>query len=114
MILAETEKEHAGLFKGTGIHDLYYKHVLPSKLHRTFIGGGGITMMKQITALEALQAHIQGKSVLLLGTEWNEKDEAACAIGGQLITKNDDFQSEVTNYQFFVCMDGEKVRFYLL
>lgn len=71
-------------------------------------------MMKQITALEALQEHIQGKSVLLLGTEWNEKDEVACAIGGQLVTKEDDFQSEVTNYQFFVCMDGEKVRFYLL
>ena len=71
-------------------------------------------MMKQITALEALQAHIQGKSVLSLGTEWNEKDEAACTIGGQLVTKEDDFQSEVTNYQFFVCMDGEKVRFYLL
>lgn len=39
-------------------------------------------MMKQITAQEALQAHIQGKSVLLLGTEWNDNDEASCAIGG--------------------------------
>ena len=71
-------------------------------------------MMKQITAIEALQAHMQGKSVLLLGPEWNEKDEAACAIGGQLITKDDDFYSEFTNYQFSVCMDGEKIRFYLL
>lgn len=71
-------------------------------------------MMKQITAIEALQAHMQGKSVLLLGSEWNEKDEAACAICGQLVTKEDDFQSEVTNYQFFVCMDSEKVHFYLL
>lgn len=71
-------------------------------------------MMKQITAQEALQAHLNGKSVLLLGSEWNEKDEDSCAIGGQLVTKEDDFQSEVTNYQFFVCMDGEKVRFYLL
>lgn len=70
--------------------------------------------MKQLTAVEALQAHMQGKSVLLLGSEWNEKDEASCAIGGQLATKEDDFQSEVTNYQFFVCMDGEKVHFYLL
>ena len=71
-------------------------------------------MMKQITAQEAFQAHIQGKSVLLLGTEWDDSDEASCAIGGQLVTKDDDFQNEVTNYQFFVCMDGERVRFYLL
>lgn len=71
-------------------------------------------MMKQITAIEALQAHMQGKSILLLGTEWDEKDEAACAIGGQLVTKEDDFQSEVTNYHFFACMCGEKIRFYLL
>lgn len=71
-------------------------------------------MMKQITAIEALQAHMQGKSVLLLGTECDEKDEASCAICGQLVTKEDDFQSEVTNYQVFVCMDGEKIRFYLL
>ena len=71
-------------------------------------------MMKQITAIEALQAHMQGKSVLLLGTGLDEKDEAACAIGGQLITKEDDFYREFTNYQFFVCMDGEKIRFYLL
>ena len=71
-------------------------------------------MMKQITAIEALQAHMQGKSVLLLGTEWDEKDEVACAIGGQLVTTEDDFYSEFTNYQFFVCMDGEKIRFYLL
>lgn len=71
-------------------------------------------MMKQITAQEALQAHMQGKSVLLLGTEWNDSDEASCAIGGQIVTKDDDFQSEVTNYQFFVCMDGERVRFYLI
>ena len=71
-------------------------------------------MMKQITAIEALQAHMQGKSVLLLGTEWDEKDEAACAIGGQLVTTADDFYKEYTNYQFFVCMDGEEIRFYLL
>ena len=57
---------------------------------------------------------MQGKSVLLLGTEWKDSDEASCAIGGQLVTKDDDFQNEVTNYQFFVCMDGERVRFYLL
>lgn len=71
-------------------------------------------MLKQITAQEALQAHMQGKSVLLLGTEWNDSDEASCAIGGQLVTKDDDFQSEVSHYQIFVCMDGERVRFYLL
>jgi hypothetical protein len=71
-------------------------------------------MMKQITAIEALQAFMQGKSILLLGTEWDEKDEAECAIGGQLITKEDDFYSEFTDYETFVCMDGEKVRFYLL
>lgn len=37
-------------------------------------------MMKQITALEALQAHIQGKSVLLLGTAWTVKksDSTSC------------------------------------
>lgn len=70
--------------------------------------------MKQITAIEALQAHMQGKSVLLLGTEWNDSDEAACAIGGQLVTKDDDFYSEFTDYEFFVCTDGEKIRFYLL
>lgn len=71
-------------------------------------------MIKQITALEALEAHIKGKSVLLLGTEWDDSDEASCAIGGQLVTKDDDFQSEVSNYLFFVCMDGERIRFYLL
>ncbi len=70
--------------------------------------------MKEITAIEALQAHMQGKSILLLGTEWDEKDEAACAIGGQLVTTEDDFYSEYNNYQFFVCMDGETIRFYLL
>lgn len=66
-------------------------------------------MMKQITAQEALQVHLQGKRVLLLGTEWNDSDEASCAIGGQLVTKDDDFQSEVSNYQFFVCMDGKEL-----
>lgn len=71
-------------------------------------------MMKQITEQEALQAHMQGKSILLLGTEWNDSDKASCAIGGQFVTKDDDFQDEVSYYQFFVCMDGERVRFYLL
>lgn len=71
-------------------------------------------MLKQIIAQEALKAHMQGKSVLLLGTEWNDSDKASCAIGGQLVTKDDDFQSEVSHYQIFVCMDGERVRFYLL
>lgn len=62
------------------LHRLPYWPVLSSQLHRTFIGG--IIMMKQITAQEALKAHMQGKSVLLLGTEWNDSDKASCAIGG--------------------------------
>lgn len=49
-------------------------------------------MMKQITAQEALQAHIQGKSVLLLGTEWDDSDEASCAIGASLSRKTTTFR----------------------
>ena len=68
-------------------------------------------MMKQITAQEALQAHMQGKSVLLLGTEWNDSDEASCAIGGQLVTKDDDFQSEVPIINFSSAWMGKEFVF---
>lgn len=59
-------------------------------------------MMKQITAQEALQAHIQGKSVLLLGTEWNDSDEASCAIGGSLSRKTTTFRVKflIINFSF--------------
>ena len=49
-------------------------------------------MIKQITALEALEAHIKGKSVLLLGTEWDDSDEASCTIGASLSRKTTTFK----------------------
>lgn len=68
-------------------------------------------MMKQITAQEALQAHMQGKSVLLLGTEWNDSDEASCAIGASLSRKTTTFRMKFPIINFSSAWMGKESAF---
>lgn len=68
-------------------------------------------MMKQITAQEALQAHMQGKSVLLLGTEWNDSDEASCAIGASLSQKTTTFRVKFLIISFSFAWMGKEFAF---
>ena len=70
--------------------------------------------MKQVSIDEARKAHIQGKSVLLLGTEWNEKDEISVEIGGELVLPADDFTEHLIGYDFLSCGEHERVRCFLL